>query len=205
MANVTFNSIVSSTSTAGNFKASEMWSSHATYTGNFNAVTDQVNNSNLNSVNYGVSGFQSSNIAHNAIQSQHISNNAVMSAAFGNGAVVNNHMVYDISNSGGVRILRCGKAGVKICRMAQTFPLSVSDSGSATVAFVWSDGINGDPGFTATPIPMAKPIPKGPSAQVPRQWWKINSINSVSAVFEFYWPAMGVTQTETYYMNVAGF
>ncbi len=204
MANVTFNSIASSTSTAGNFKASEMWSSHATYTGNFNAVTDQVNG-NLNSINYSVSGFQSSNIAHNAILSQHITNNAVLSAKIGDGAVVNNHMVYDISNSDGVRILRCGKAGVKICRMAQTFPFSAADSGSATVAFVWSDGINGDPGFTDTPVPMAKPIAKGPSAQVPRQWWKVNSINSVSAVFEFYWPAAAATQTETYYMNVAGF
>lgn len=204
MANVTFNSIVSSTSTAGNFKASEMWSSHATYTGNFNAVTDQVNG-NLNSINYSVSGFQSSNIAKNAILSQHITNNAVLKEKIGDGAIINAHMNYDVSSSDGVRILRCGKSGLKMCRMAQTLSFSVTNSGSSTIEFIWANAINGDPAFTTTPVPMAKPVVEGPGAQVPRQWWKLNSLNSVSAVYEFHWAPVSLDHAETFYLNAAGF
>lgn len=201
MANITFNSIVSSTSTAGNFKASEMWSSHATYTGNFNAVTDQVNG-NLNSINYSVSGFQSSNIAKNAIVSQHISNNAVLSDKLGDGAIVNAHMNYDISNSAGVRILRCGKAGLKMCRMLQTETFTATGvSGSSSVVYIWSDGVDGDPAFAKTPVPMCKPIRDGTTDK----WWRVNSINSVSAVFEFYFNAVSVDRTDTHHLIVAGF
>lgn len=203
MANVSYNAVVSASGGAGNFDASVMWSTNATFTGNFNAVTDQVNG-NLNSINYSVSGFQSSNIAKNAILSQHISNNAVLSAKIGDAAVVNTHMNY-LSSDNGARVVQAGKAGLNVCRVSKTFAIAAADSGSSNITFIWTNAIDGNPGFTATPVPLSVPIAQGPSIGTPYRWWKITSINSVSAVMEFHWPSASFTRTDTFEFQVAGF
>jgi hypothetical protein len=204
MANITFNSIVSSTGTAGNFKASELWSSHATYTGNFNAVTDQVNNSNLNSINYSVSGFQSSNIAQNAILSQHLSNNAVVSAKISDSSIFQNHMVFNTA-SDGVRVLQCGKAGLKCARITVTDEIiGTGGTGSQEIVVSYSDAVDGDPGFTEPPVVLGPPTANAGSANRPR-YWKITSINSVQVNFIYHWPVHSGTNTYTFHVQVQGF
>lgn len=203
MANITFNSIVSSTSTAGNFKASEMWSSHATYTGNFNAVTDQVNR-NLDSINYGVSSFQSSNIGKNAILSQHITNNAILSDKIGDGAVVGNHMNFQ-STASGVRAVQIGRAGVKLARyevsvtmsedpagVAGYYPFLISFSASRTATFTASNfgmsytvaPIDGNPAFTATPVVIRAAESHGAAAMAIGHYQRISALDSKSVVIE---------------------
>lgn len=224
MANVTFNSIASSTSTAGNFKASEMWSSHATYTGNFNAVTDQVNG-NLDSINYSVSGFQSSNIAKNAILSQHITNNAVLSDKIGDGAIVDNHMNFQSTDSG-VRAVQIGKAGLKYHRyeiLVTTtitagatgyYGFLVSFAGSRTASVIPHAGasytytvtpLDGDPGFTENPVMLRAAQSHGGAATQFGLHQRITSLNSISCEIEFFQTSAGTgNYPQTFHLAAVG-
>ncbi len=200
MANVTYNAINSASGSPGNFDASVVWSAGATYTGNFQRITNQLNGG-LDADNYSVSGFVSTHFAHNAIVSQHISNNAIISDKLTDEAIVEAHMNYQ-SSDGGARILRCKKAGLKRARLTQTQEIAASATGSQTLVFMFSDAEDGDPGFTATPTVGALVANAGASEVQDQRYY---ALDNVSCAYAYNWFDHIGTNTYTFHIQVEGF
>ncbi len=177
---------------------------------NFTAITAVVNNSNLNSVNYGVSSVQSSNITTGAIQSQHISASQVVSAKISNSQIVHAKMNF-ISSDGGVRVVQIGATasdlpvnGLQLARMSGTLNL-VSNSESVAATHVFSDALDGDPAFTAPPTMAGDPSIQGASILAGQEGASINTLNSLSVLLTYDWSASrSADAIFTYHFAVMG-
>ena len=225
MPNITFNNIASDVSSNANFVA-------ASVSTNFNNVTAAVNNFNLDSVNYGLStagdAFLSNHFSAKAIVSQHISAGAVVSQKLSNNAVVSRHIsanavvseklsnssvvashAINYSNDSGVRAVQAGPnlpaGGVALARYEQSVGVSLAaDPYTATMAISYSDAVDGDPGFTDTPVFLGEPIVTNINIVNGQKLAFITANNSLScAIFISYQPAIQ-TVTLTYHIQVIG-
>lgn len=177
---------------------------------NLTAITAVVNASNLDSVNYGVSSVQSSNITTNAILSQHISNSQVVSAKISNSQIVQAKMNYQSSDAG-ARVLQIGDVasnlpanGLQMIRMSGTLTM-VSNTANVKATHVFTDALDGDPAFTATPVLAGEPVVQGSTDFVGPDGVFVNTLNSLSAIVTYNFSAsQGQAETFTYNFAVIG-
>lgn len=197
MANITTLAINTATGSPGNFDASVMWLAGSSG-GNLQRIAYQVNG-NLNSVNFKTSSFLSQHFNTQVVNSMHVANNAILSAKLTDNAILERHMDYR-STSAGVRVLRVGQAGLKIARVNVTIaehvdsgdvgfslsyrcPFSGSTSGVVSNASIQvsytASALDGNVGFTTTPLPLTMPAPLLAGAAVRWADKKVLALNSL--------------------------
>lgn len=135
---------------------------------NFAQIETAINSNKLNSDNYGASALLGSHINTSQIQSYHISAGQIRGTNIVSGILVESHMNY-ASSADGVRVLRVGGVssdmpanGVAFVRHSYTFPINAGES-STNVTFSCGKALTT---FTDTPMLLAMPIAKFPTAQV---------------------------------------
>jgi hypothetical protein len=168
---------------------------------NFDKISQAINSGALNSENYGA----------DSILSQHIANDAVVAAKVRASQMRHNHLDFVISN-GGVRVPQIGNSdnnlpanGVVIGRYTATLFVG-SGAVSASRYVSWGNAIDGDPGFTETPVMCGAPViyATHASAQVPTGVM-INTIDSEVVGFKFVWSAsQGADYTATVHFEAKG-
>lgn len=172
--------------------------------GNFTKIEAAVNSNALNGDNYGQSSILSQHISTSAVFSQHLGNSAVFSQHLNTGAVLEANMNY-ASSDGGAQVVRIGDVasnmpanGVALARITQTH--HVNSVSTAVMTFNFSGAVDGDPGFTAAPIPAGNPVfIAATTFSAPSTGFWITNIDSVSAVFSGVFPA---TQDESVTVHV---
>lgn len=154
---------------------------------------------NLDSANYGGSSIQSAKISNNAIMSQHISNSSLGSAQLSDGVVRQTNIKYKRTDEG-VRVVFVGTsppaAMVGVCRFSHT--LAVAGS-AATYNYAYTDALEGNPGFTDTPVMGTPGVLVGTANSSPQEV-RVTAIDSASADVSFQWAA-AATHTVTVYMH----
>jgi len=153
---------------------------------NYTHIADVINSGGLDSDNYGASAIESTHIAVSQIISSHLANNCVVSQKFTDGAIVAKHVNY-ASSDGGVQVLRVGSAsqptnGCEMVRVTKSF--GVTNSGGLQpqkdFTFSWSEAVDGNPSFTATPVIMGMPMIEMPTSNPVR--WARNWANYISSI-----------------------
>jgi hypothetical protein len=188
MPNVTFNAITS----GANFIA-------ASVSVNFTNVSAIINNHGLDSDNYGASAILSQHVGPGAIISAHISNSQVVSQKISSSQLRHQHMNYQ-SSDGGVRLLRLGALanGQMIARISTALTQL-----SQTFAVAWSDAVDGNPGFTTTPVLLYTPAIQAANSVSFYTATNCYSINSSGATFAVSQTAAG-TQSATVHLLAMG-
>jgi len=165
-----------------------------------------VMDSSLDSANYKNSSVLSQHIGNNAVLSQHISDGQVVSQKIAALAVRETNMEYRTA-SGGARVLRLGSApagvnGIAVARLSETHTVS---SSVFSTSYLWSDAVDGSPGFTTTPVMMGNPMWQvANSTNTAYYRMEVNQINSTGVEVNYFMSATQAQFTATVHIGALG-
>jgi hypothetical protein len=169
------------------------------FSNNFSRIEIAVNSSAIDGNNYSDSSIQSGKIATGNILSQHLSNSGLASADISTAAVVNAKVNY-ASASNGIQALRVDSQYPFMARVTGTLNATTS---SANLTVQWSSAIDGDPGFSESPIVATPGILLSDSA-LTAALDRVQFFNIASDSMEMRLRMYGVIGPATYYVVAKG-
>lgn len=167
---------------------------------NFTIIAAAINNNNLDANNYGSKAIVATHIADDAIDAGHIAATNIRHAA----------LQFESAHDG-CRVLRIGTSfpanGLLIARYSHS--IVMSNTASASTIISWTQGIDGNPAFTATPHPMGVPVVNFSNTDAEyADGAEINaaiiSMNSAAVSLQYNFNTVATQITATAYLAVIG-
>ena len=168
---------------------------------NFDKIRVVLDNGGLNSVNYGDGTIVSAKLADGAVVADKVSASQIRSQ----------HMDFRQASSG-VRVVQFANAasafpanGVRLARVTATFAI-VSNVTTASQTISFSQAMDGDPAFTATPGLMGVPVGVMALSDYPSpSQYDVHSVNSDSMVCSYTFAATrSANATVTVHVGAVG-